>query len=626
MRNAGALLARPSPARPGPGPMAEGLLKALDVSIGRRVEGLLAGDFRSNLLGTGSELAMMRPYVAGDDVRRIDWNVTARTGVPHVRVDLAERVLVTWLVLDTSVSMQFGTAERRKADVAEGVAVAIGHLSTRRGNRLGVVAFGGEEAYAIPPRQGRVGLVGLLAALRTEPPDGPGASTLAVALARTGALARQRSLVVVVSDFRGPADWRKPLLELAGHHDVIAVEIRDPARAGTDERRASLPRGSGDRTTSTGRHAQPAPPGTIRGRSCGRAKPGRALVHVGRRPPRGPLHVRRLAASARDVPATESRMSFTWPLVLLALAAVPVLVALYIDRDRRRVASQAEFGNPDLLPNMVDHEPGRLRYLPPLIMLVALVFLIVGVARPHATVSVPREEATVVLALDVSRSMKATDVEPTRLDAARTAAKTFLDQVPEKFRVGVVSFASRAAVGVAPTEDRELVVTALDTLAPGEGTAIGDAVALSLRVGQPQEEGAVVPPRAIVLLSDGARDGGAVEPAEAAKAAKEQGVPVYSVLVGTPDGVVEEELTGGYRRIIRVPTNPETLEQVAVASGGEFFAAPDAEGLSRVYEDLGSRLGTREQDREITDVFAAIAAALLLAAATISVVLFRRVP
>jgi uncharacterized protein (DUF58 family) len=123
--------------------MAEGLLRALDVSIGRRVEGLLAGDFRSNLLGTGSELAMMRPYVAGDDVRRIDWNATARTGETYVRVDLAERVLVTWLVLDTSVSMQFGTADRRKADVAEGVAVAIGHLATRRGNRLGVVAFGG---------------------------------------------------------------------------------------------------------------------------------------------------------------------------------------------------------------------------------------------------------------------------------------------------------------------------------------------------------------------------------------------------------------------------------------------------------------------------------------------------
>lgn len=229
MRNASALLARPTPARPGPGPMAEGLLRALDVSVGRRVEGLLAGDFRSTLLGAGSELALMRPYVAGDDVRRIDWNVTARTGEPHVRVDLAERVLVTWLVLDASVSMQFGTADRRKADVAEGVAVAIGHLATRRGNRLGVVAFGGAEPLAIPPRQGRVGLVGLLSTLHREPPSGgPGASTLAGALARTGALARQRSLVVVVSDFRGSQEWRGPLLELAGQHDVIAVEVRDP--------------------------------------------------------------------------------------------------------------------------------------------------------------------------------------------------------------------------------------------------------------------------------------------------------------------------------------------------------------------------------------------------------------
>ena len=222
------LFARPTATRPGPGPMAEGLLRALDISIGRRVEGLLAGDFRSNLLGSGTELAMIRPYVAGDDVRRMDWAVTARTGEPHVRVDLAERVLVTWLVLDTSVSMQFGTAERRKADVAEGVAVAIGHLSTRRGNRLGVVTFGGEESRAIPPRQGRVGLVGLLAALRTEAPaDGPGSSTLPSALRRTGALAKQRSLVAVVSDFRGDREWRRPLLQLAGHHDVVAVEVRD---------------------------------------------------------------------------------------------------------------------------------------------------------------------------------------------------------------------------------------------------------------------------------------------------------------------------------------------------------------------------------------------------------------
>ena len=218
------------PDRPGPGPIPGALLRALDVSIGRRVEGLLAGDYRSAVLGHGTELAQVRPYVPGDDVRQIEWNVTARTGEPHVRIQLAERVLVTWLVLDTSPSMQFGTADRRKADVAEGAAIAIGHVASRRGNRLGVVTFGDDRPQAVPPRQGRVGLLGLLAALREEQPaDGRvGATSLGEAIRRTSALARQRSLVVLVSDFRGPNDWRRPLLELAGRHDVVAVEIRDP--------------------------------------------------------------------------------------------------------------------------------------------------------------------------------------------------------------------------------------------------------------------------------------------------------------------------------------------------------------------------------------------------------------
>ncbi len=222
------LLTTSTPARPGPGSMPEGLLRALDISIARRMEGLLAGDFRSNLLGTGSELAMVRPYAPGDDVRRIDWNVTARTTEPHVRVDLAERVLVTWLVLDASPSMQFGTADRRKADVAEGVAIALGHLATRRGNRLGFVTFGNATPRVLPPKQGRAGLVGLLAALRDEEDETASDTSLAEAIRSTAGLARQRSLVVVVSDFRGPRDWRRPLLELAGRHDVVAIEVQDP--------------------------------------------------------------------------------------------------------------------------------------------------------------------------------------------------------------------------------------------------------------------------------------------------------------------------------------------------------------------------------------------------------------
>jgi uncharacterized protein (DUF58 family) len=209
--------------------MPQALLHALDLTIARRVEGLLAGDHRSSLLGRGTELAQVRPYIPGDDVRLIDWNVTARTGEPHVRVQLAERVLVTWLLLDVSPSMEFGTADRRKADVAEGVALAIGNLASRRGNRLGVLTFGHTKPRTLPPRAGRAGMMGLLLALRSEQERKPtGPTSLGAALGRAAKIARQRALITVVSDFRGPLDWERPLLDLGGRHDVLAIEIRDP--------------------------------------------------------------------------------------------------------------------------------------------------------------------------------------------------------------------------------------------------------------------------------------------------------------------------------------------------------------------------------------------------------------
>lgn len=216
-----------TPDRPGPGPMPDALLRALELTIGRRVEGLLAGDHRSALLGRGSELAQVRPYVPGDDVRLIDWAVTARTRLPHVRVHLAERVLVTWIVLDASASMAFGTADRRKDDVAAGVTMALGHAASVRGNRVGLVVFGEGEDRVVQPRQGRVGLVGVLLGLHDRGGGSGGGKTLAGALQTAGAVARQRALVAVVSDFRGPRDWRLPLLDLAGRHDVLAVEVRD---------------------------------------------------------------------------------------------------------------------------------------------------------------------------------------------------------------------------------------------------------------------------------------------------------------------------------------------------------------------------------------------------------------
>lgn len=218
-----------TPARPGPGPTPPALLRALDLTVRRRIQGLVPGEHRAPGAGAGTELASVRPYQPGDDVRRLDAAVTARTGVAHVRVHVPERALTTWLLLDLSPSMAFGTADRRKADVAEGAALAVGHMATRRGDHLGVVTFGHGRTAATAPRSGRSGLLGVLTEVAREPvTEAVGATSLGEALTRTGRLARSRGVVVVVSDFRGPRDWRRALLALRGRHEVICVEIRDP--------------------------------------------------------------------------------------------------------------------------------------------------------------------------------------------------------------------------------------------------------------------------------------------------------------------------------------------------------------------------------------------------------------
>jgi len=216
-----------TPERPGPGPVPPAVLRSLDLALLRRVESLVPGEHLTPQVGAGTELATIRPYRPGDDVRHIDWNVTARMQEPHVRVHVGERALTAWIVLDTSASMAFGTADRRKADVAEGVALALGHVATRRGNRLGVVAFGAGAPKVLKPRQGRLGLLQLLAELRAEP-AGEGATSLGAALQGMSAVARARGLVVVVSDFRGERDWEGPLRNLRARHGVLAVEVGDP--------------------------------------------------------------------------------------------------------------------------------------------------------------------------------------------------------------------------------------------------------------------------------------------------------------------------------------------------------------------------------------------------------------
>jgi uncharacterized protein (DUF58 family) len=205
------------------------VLRGLDMTVRRRLEGLVPGDQRTPAVGAGTELAQIRAYREGDDVRQIDWNATARTGEPQVRVHVAERSVTTWLVLDASASMSFGTADRLKVDVAEGVALAIGRLATRRGNRLGVVAFGQGGQRVLRPRQGRAGQAPLARLLSATPPRAQRADdTLTGALATVASLANSRSLVVVVADFRGDRSWVAPLKRLSARHGVLALEIRDP--------------------------------------------------------------------------------------------------------------------------------------------------------------------------------------------------------------------------------------------------------------------------------------------------------------------------------------------------------------------------------------------------------------
>ncbi len=242
-----------TPAAPGPGPLTTESLRFARPGDRQRVTAMLAGDYRSAFAGTGSEFHQLRPYQPGDDVRRIDWNVTARTGEPHVRVELAERVLITWLVFDASASMRFGTADRRKADVAEGVAIAVGHVSARRGNRLGIVTFGDGPPRFRQPREGRRELLLTLETIRAAP---AGNGTLEEALQLvTGIAAAHRSLVVVVSDFRGARTWEPSLAAIAARG--CNARRRDPrsARAGAGRHRRALPGGPGVRSVSDRRQS-----------------------------------------------------------------------------------------------------------------------------------------------------------------------------------------------------------------------------------------------------------------------------------------------------------------------------------------------------------------------------------
>jgi Ca-activated chloride channel family protein len=323
-------------------------------------------------------------------------------------------------------------------------------------------------------------------------------------------------------------------------------------------------------------------------------------------------------------------MTFAWPIALIGLLAIPVLAGLYVVSARKRRRDAARFANPALVPNLVPSSPRWRRYVAPVLALVSLALLVVGVARPHIVRNVARDEATIVLAIDTSRSMAAQDVQPSRFDAAKQAALAFLDEVPDNYSVGIVSFATSADPVLPPTTDREAARSALRELRLGTGTAIGSAItrsvdlALETPEGKPRPRAGQQSPAAVLLLSDGAQTAGEVRPLPAAQRARRLGVPVSTVALGTGDAVVEVPRPGGLKERVVVAPDVPTLRLVAGTTGGTFSAAPDAAKLESVYRELGTRLAHDRKRVEVTSAFAAGGAVLLLLGGTLSSLWFRR--
>lgn len=320
-------------------------------------------------------------------------------------------------------------------------------------------------------------------------------------------------------------------------------------------------------------------------------------------------------------------MSFGSPGRLIFLLAVPIAVAAYLWFEQQRALRAASWSRPSLLPNMVRARPAWRRHLPAALILLGLTALLVAFARPMRSTSVKRQDATVVLVLDLSGSMAATDVQPSRIAAARALAQRFVDALPHGYRVSVVAFSDHSAVISPPTSDLEAVRSVIAQARTGpQGTALGGGVANAVDVARSVGAGSGVtrPPSLIVVFSDGGQTVGSVSPTQALAKAKQANVPVSTVAIGTPAGVVSQPLQGGYIEQIAVPVQPAPLRQLSEATGGQFFDDPSTVDVNRVYADLTSRVGAHSQTVEITAEVAAAGAFVALVAALFSGLWFRR--
>jgi Ca-activated chloride channel family protein len=304
-------------------------------------------------------------------------------------------------------------------------------------------------------------------------------------------------------------------------------------------------------------------------------------------------------------------MSFQAPVFLAGLAAIPLVLLALAAARRRPGRYVVRFPALATLQAVVPRAPRWRKVVPTALLCLALAGLITALARPEATVAVPVERASVMLVTDTSGSMNATDVAPNRLAAAKSSAQRFLGRVPKSLQVGLVAYADGPHTVLRPTQDRVQVKATLASLQAQGGTATGDALAAALAA--LNRTGKNAPPAAIVLLSDGASLSGR-DPDQVAQEAKAAGVPIYTVALGTADGIVQAP----NGQVLSVPPDPQALRRIAQTSGGRAFTAEDANALDSVYETLGSRIGTKKEKREISAGFAAAGLLLLGGALTTS--------
>jgi Ca-activated chloride channel family protein len=322
-------------------------------------------------------------------------------------------------------------------------------------------------------------------------------------------------------------------------------------------------------------------------------------------------------------------VSFASPLLLICLLAMPAAIGavVLLERERRRRATA--WAPAALLPNMVTRPSSLRRQLPTALLLVGLALLVVGFARPKASFHVRSQEATLVLVLDVSGSMAASDEHPSRLAVAKAIARRFVDKAPKGYRLALVTFSDHVAVAAAPTHDFDTVRGALARAHTGpQGTALADAIVRGVRlaVRVPGTSQGHRPPGVVVVLSDGGQTAGAFTPQQAAQRALQARIPVSTILVGTPDGVVQQKLKGGYTERIEVPAQPQALQVISRASRGRFTPGPAAVDVADTYAELGSRTGTRKKTVEVSAAAAAGGLAFMLAGGILSGLWFRRMP